>query len=320
MSYGAFAVPANPTPFELAQPDDTTFLARQIGDERVAYVETVDGYTIVQDDKKWWTHAQKDNKGRLKASDKKVGKVNPKALGIQKHLSSTAVTVVATDEMNAQTAPAIGGIISKKSIPEQPQYASVIGTEKAVVILINFTNIAEGASNTQSYFDNLLFNATSGANSMHNYYKEVSYNKLNVTGTTTPKWYQSTKTMEYYGADTGPVDGDPATHDDGNTYIFELAREAVQLADADIDFSQYDTDSDGFVDHVIIVHAGAGQESGGANNIWSHKWSIFNFIDHAWTGEPVDGVRVLSYTMLSESSPLGTFAHEFGHVFNLLDE
>jgi len=39
------AVPANPTPFTFIQPDKSSFQAIQVGDERGAHFETMDGYT-----------------------------------------------------------------------------------------------------------------------------------------------------------------------------------------------------------------------------------------------------------------------------------
>ena len=31
---------------------------------------------------------------------------------------------------------------------------------------------------------------------------------------------------------------------------------------------------DGFVDELLLVHAGNGAEAGGSSDIWSHSWSI----------------------------------------------
>lgn len=143
---------------------------------------------------------------------------------------------------------------------------------------------------------------------MQRYYNEVSYGNLNLKGTVS-KWYQSSKTMKYYGEDSRIFDTD-----DKNTNIYELTREAVRLANNDIDFSQYDKNGDHVVDHVIIVHAGQDQAaSDNPDDIWSHKWSI------PGDGEQVDGIKVRQYTMLAEGSPMGTFAHEFGHDLGLPD-
>jgi len=87
----------------------------------------------------------------------------------------------------------------------------------------------------------------------------------------------------------------------------------VNKANADVDFSAFDRNDDGYIDHLCIVHAGQGQESSANPDcIWSHKWYDYD--------EPVvDGVVAGPYTMLSEYSPAGTFAHELGHDMGLPD-
>jgi len=73
----AFAqgVPANPFPVWITQPDgETKFQARNKGDERRAWKETLDGYTIVRNKSNctrtdenscWWEYAVKGPRGEL---------------------------------------------------------------------------------------------------------------------------------------------------------------------------------------------------------------------------------------------------------------
>ncbi len=197
------------------------------------------------------------------------------------------------------------------------QRAITTGTAKVVAILIEFTDVTASASHTKSYFDNLLFSQDTGYNSLYDYYQEVSDGQLAVTGTTGARWYQSSKMMRYYGAD-----GSQGI-DSLNSDIYNLVIEAVQKADADINFAQYDTDGDGIVNHVIIIHAGHGQEdTGDTNNIWSHSGyftTVNNGIPDNMGYLTNDGVHIQNYTMLSEYSLIGTFAHEFGHDLGLPD-
>ncbi len=39
----ALGVPANPAPFNITQPDNSSFQARQVGDEVASHFETLDG-------------------------------------------------------------------------------------------------------------------------------------------------------------------------------------------------------------------------------------------------------------------------------------
>ena len=190
-----------------------------------------------------------------------------------------------------------------------------VGTEEIIVILVEFTDVSHQASNTQVKFQSLMFSTTPGVSSLHNYYDEVSYGDLSVVGNSSA-WYTVSNPMSEYGADS--LSGT----DDANGPVYRLVTDAVLLADADIDFSDYDNDGDGIVDHLAVVHAGQGQESSpNTNTIWSHRWAVVD-ADVSAPGNQelmVDGVQVYWYTMQSESSPMGVFAHEFGHDLGLID-
>ena len=323
----ANAVPADPAPFDLVQPNGLEFAARQIGDERAAWIETMNGYTVTQNKDGWWTYARNPSTASSEAASEftllstgyRVGDVDPHQAGIPKHVRPAYVSSKVDSPLSKLATSVMPTSVTFKSLPSPvPDYLPVTGIRNALVILINFTETTQDSSHTSSYYDDLIFSQSPTANSMYKYYREVSYNALNVTGVVSPTWCHSIHNLSYYGADSSST-----SIDDKNENIFELAREAVQLADPYIDFSQYDNDGDGVVDHVMIVHAGAGQESSGiSTDIWSHKWSIYNYYpDSGWEsdGEEVDGVRVIDYTMLAEGSPLGTFAHEFGHDLGLPD-
>ncbi len=150
---------------------------------------------------------------------------------------------------------------------------------------------------------------------LHSYYNESSLGKLNITGDVTD-WVNSSYNMSYYGADGTFID-------DFNGPIYKLVTEAVHKADNSTDFSQYDANGDGVVDHLFIVHAGQAQEGlgGSKDDIWSHNWAVLdaNLSQPGYQALTVDGVQVYTYSMVSEYSPVGTWAHEFGHDLGLPD-
>src|SRR5437762_4652665 len=78
--------------------------------------------------------------------------------------------------------------------------------------------------------------------------------------------------MSYYGTDSS------TGVDDANGPIYRLVVEAVHLADPSVNFAPFDTNGDGVVDHLMVVHAGAGQESnpGQKDLIWSHRWDVLD--------------------------------------------
>src|SRR5213079_2793848 len=134
------------------------------------------------------------------------------------------------------------------------------------VLLIDFTDIAHDPSHDGPYFDARMNAAGSSAHSVGSYYQEVSRGALTVI----PMWFHSTHPMSDYGADSA------TGVDDANGPIYRLVTEAVRAADATVNFAQFDTNGDGVVDHLMVVHAGAGQESSPSNKdlIWSHRWAV----------------------------------------------
>jgi len=194
------------------------------------------------------------------------------------------------------------------------------GDQKVVVILVNFKD--RTITEPTSYYHDLIFGTDTGK--MNNYYQTVSAGKVSLSsGTAAVVITTSTQNMAYYGTDGNDIDGDGENDIDsgqaGNpTPIWNLAKEAVEIADAQVDFSDYDSDGDGIVDHVIIVHAGSAQEyTLQSTDINSHRWHIGGDIGGSTC--PVDGVAVDNYAMVAEDSPMGTFAHEFGHELGLPD-
>jgi immune inhibitor A len=81
--------------------------------------------------------------------------------------------------------------------------------------------------------------------------------------------------------------------------------------------TRFDTDKDGFVDAIFLIHAGRGAEAEPnstkrKNMIWSHKWTLPQpFVNR--------GVKVFAYTIGPEDGRVGVFSHEFGHVLGLPD-
>ena len=137
-------------------------------------------------------------------------------------------------------------------------------------------------------------------------------------------WYTAAGTHDYYG------DNDAYGYD---RHPAELVIETVAAADAAIDFSEYDSDGDCYVDAVVIIHQGSGEEAGGpADDIWSHQWDlasaalfgdgtgVYTTNDHDECGT----IKIKNYVIQPEKlyggiQTVGVFAHEYGHVLGLPD-
>ena len=186
-----------------------------------------------------------------------------------------------------------------------PAHISTAGTIKALVILVEFQD--NGSSTNKDHYEEMLFSlGTYQTGSMRDYFKEVSNAHMDIVGDIFG-WYKMPQSYDYYvnnkyGEGTYPRN------------VKRLIEDAVQAPSADVNFADYDSDGDGMVDAIFVVHAGAGaEESGNTNEIWSHRWSLDNPVT-------IDGVKVYDYTIEAENGRIGLFCHEFVHVFNITDE
>ncbi|MCL4514776.1 MAG: M6 family metalloprotease domain-containing protein [Firmicutes bacterium] len=195
------------------------------------------------------------------------------------------------------------------SVPADSTITSTTGKAKVLVIMIDFPASATSFTHTQDYWQTMLFDPNN-PHSLTSYYRVMSYGKLTIEGGFAPQ-VSSDYLMSWYGED-----GYVGKHDDFNGPIYNLTKEAVQkVAVTGFDFSPYDANPlDGIIDHLIIIHAGGGQEMYGApsNYIWSHRWGIPN-------GQPAGSVWAYGYTMQPDDGQVGVFAHEFGHDLGLPD-
>lgn len=185
------------------------------------------------------------------------------------------------------------------------------GNVNAIALLVEFTD--NSSSVAPSFFDQLIFG--SSGSSVRVYYQEVSYGTLTIVTVDLPSstgWYTAPQTYAYYANGNYGWGAYPQNAQ-------RLTEDVVNLADPYVDFSQYDNDSDGFVDALFVIHAGPGAEfTGNPNDIWSHQWSTVN-------PPLVDGVSVTTYSMEPEywassgDMTIGVYCHELGHVFGLPD-
>lgn len=201
---------------------------------------------------------------------------------------------------------------------------------------------------TKEYYENMLFSEAPGAVSMRTYYIEQSSNRYAVNGQVTD-WVQVPYNEARYGTNIcGSIvcstvwafvrDGAQAWYDGQIAAGKTPAEIDADLSQFDIwDRYDYDGDgdfneSDGYIDHFQIVHAGEGEETGGGaqgeDAIWSHRWyayytgigstgPAFNKLGGAQVGG--SSYWIGDYTVEPENGGVGVFAHEFGHDLGLPD-
>ncbi len=190
---------------------------------------------------------------------------------------------------------------------------------RVLVILVEFPNLpAKNPLDPVTYYDSKLFGREPwNTKTLRSFYLANSYGKLELTGEVFG-WYTLPNASYYYAAASAGV-CDPCYPRNAR----QMAEDAIELARADVDFSEFDNDGpdgvpssgddDGFVDAIFVVHSGPTyEETGNVDYVVSHQWT---------TSAPVsvNGVYAYVYATVGESSPLGTFCHEMGHVLGLPD-
>ena len=231
-----------------------------------------------------------------------------------------------------------GGLSSESSTSKagpMPTAGLVSGTVSVPVILVQFSDVAATPPmNNPVTLQNILFG---GAGTVTDYYNEVSYGNLSVTGSVSNLITLPGTAATYEGTTNGLPP--PATL----TLTGLLIKDALGGAggaDSTINFGAYDNDGpdgipnsgddDGVVDLIAFVQPKKGGECSGAS-IWSHRWQYryWNGGTPYTTNDARSGggfIQIDDYTVqpalnCSGTAPIeiGVFAHEFGHIFGIPD-
>ena len=194
--------------------------------------------------------------------------------------------------------------------------------ERGLVILVEFSDVS--FSKTRQNFDDLLnkegYNYNGATGSARDYFRDAS------NGQYVPEFdvygpYRLDSVMSYYGQnDRSGLDMHP------DQMVVDAVAKLAADSLVDINFADYDTDNDGYMDNLFVYYAGYGEnETDIDNEIWPHAWEVY---EEYVKGQLVyDGKQIKGYACASELQGtsgvlmcgIGTFCHEFGHVLGLPD-
>ncbi|MCY0944578.1 immune inhibitor A domain-containing protein [Streptomyces antarcticus] len=235
--------------------------------------------------------------------------------------------------------------------PEAPKYGGTPGPMHNTIAqpdrkLDNST--AWRADFSRSYFQDLYFGTGKGKDSLKTYYEKTSSGRYSVEGEVSD-WVKVPYNEARYGSNyCGQTNCSNVwdTVKDGVLAWTEAQKKAGKtdaqikalLAQYDL-WDRYDFDgdgnfneSDGYIDHFQIVHAGEDESAGGGvqgtTALWAHRWYAYgtsagktgpanNKAGGTQIGDT--GIWVGDYTMQPENGGLGVFAHEYGHDLGLPD-
>jgi M6 family metalloprotease-like protein len=312
----ARAIPADPTPMAVAQPDGTTLTVVLHGDEFFHFSTTVDGYTVVKNAAGYYTYARL-NGDRLEASDRiardplQRSAADHAALkSIPKHLTSPRMSQSGTQMLGRRNAA-----MRRVGAEGTMDYENFRG----LIILINYSNKQFSMTNASDFYDDMV--------NTHDYTGYTLNNRrVNMTGSVRDYYYDnSAHQFDPHFDVVGPVNVPySCTYPQSTSNADAIFHAALDSVDKIIDFSDYDVDEDGYVDMVFFLVAGfsANYSGNNQNYLWPHMFYLYN-------ERMRDGVRFGLYACsteiavwegyYSDVNGIGTFCHEFGHVLGLPD-
>ena len=325
----ALAINASPDAVELRQPDGTHIRLFPKGDEFLHWFEDENRYAVVRE-KGQYVYATLAIDGKLAPSGWLVGRVNPAVLGLQQGLkpSREAQRAQRINALPPDLRPSAAA--SSGPISDLPSRVKAAGTVKNLVILCKFADHDSTKIRPRADYVT-IFNAVGGdatlapTGSVKDYFTEVSYGTVNLQSTVVA-WVTLPHPEAFYG---GGNDGTGTYPGNGQGMV----EDALKLADPLVNFSDFDTDNDGYIDAITIIHSGYAAETGGGagNWMWSHKWSLWPLPGGKWTSgdKNANGVPVKVYdyhteaalwsTAGNEITRVGVICHETGHFFGLPD-
>lgn len=320
-SVSLWAVKVHPEPAVITQSDGTKITVYAFGDEHNHWYTTSDGVLLYHEGFDYYV-AEIDANGNLIPTKQLAHEVSSRS-EIEKKLikkqNRRLFYNVIDKEMSKHAA-------RREPIADNSTLFPHKGNPRAIVILAEFTDSVFKDADLKSVFeqylnaeqiDNNVGNSTVGKNygSVMKYFKDMSYGKFmpqfDIYGPV-----KLSKELKYYGE---------GKHDHMN----RLLPEVCQLADNEIDFSQYDENNDGYIDLVYVICAGYSQSysQNSTDCIWPKSGS-FNFGTY-------DGKKAFRYGVHTELNAfpgafkkqgldyaingIGLFCHEFSHCMGLPD-
>jgi immune inhibitor A len=185
-----------------------------------------------------------------------------------------------------------------------------------IVVLVGFQDEAGKQSKiklgTTDYMQNLLFSkgTRKPVGSLSDYYRDVSGGIItSMTGKIVGPYVLPQKMSYYANKESGRGLKEPNSQTMANHTLDILIREGIDLTPFD-----HDQRAPGYVDALVIVHAGKAADEGGEgkeSNIWSVKWNLP--AERTASGGLI-GTKVYSFLTIAENAELGVVAHEVGHL------
>lgn len=319
----AIAVPAKPGPIKITQGDGSPLTIRLYGDEFFSYTTTNDGYQIRQASDGNYYYFTPSSATRA-AVQIQAHEPAMRTAAERAFLSTITVggdlSYIMAGHMRAAAKRAEMGAANAAHKSSVATRANNELAAKGLIIVVQYADTKLQQGNTSASFTALLnekgYSLNGGTGSSRDFYKASSMGKYDPEFVVCPQVITLPQPRAFYGAnDANGNDINPR----------QMILDACTGADPYINFADFDTDGDGYVDNVFVYYAGYNEaEHGPAESIWPHQWAV---APNSSLAPSFDGVKVWTYACTSElrgnekniMAGIGTFTHEFGHVLDLPD-
>jgi M6 family metalloprotease-like protein len=178
--------------------------------------------------------------------------------------------------------------------PHVGQYPSPKGTFYGLTIIVDFPDQppAFNKENVEAWLNQKGFNLQGAKGSVRDYFLDISHGQFDFVNEV-QGIYRAKQPKSYY--------------DGGSGYerAAEFVKEVLDALDAQIDFSKFDNDKDGFTESISFMYAGTGKTWG--QGLWPHAGGL---------NQKRDGVTLSRYMMtdMGDRYTLYVFCHETGHM------
>lgn len=340
----AMAIPAKSGLTAFSQPDGSVINIRIVGDEHGHMTYSESGKLLIEVDGHL-EYASFDKEGypvasgilASNANETRVSKMNIQSQAgiekwaemmtsnrnkrLEKLMSKSALRKAATraeGEVEEGEWGEDGGQVVPKNFGRYDVTFPVIGEQKALVVLVEYQDFSFEYGDFD-YFNRML--NEEGFSDFGSLGSARDWFVYNSNGNFLPDF-------DVYGPVTLPHDREYYGGNDGfgnDKRAHEMAIDACNILNAEVDFSQYDRDGNGVIDNVFIFFAGKGEHDSGIKNaVWPHSWDLSIALpDEEYI---YDGVKLDRYACTCEfpsgykrPDGIGTFVHEFSHVIGLPD-
>ena len=260
----AKAVIAYPYPQQVVQPDGSTLTIQMHGDEWLNFATTLDGYTVVQDNRGYYTFAEKAN-GNLVATNH-VARDNRSAADAE-YLANVPMLLMPDNAVDNG-----GEKLNRPNKANMKKLSGLLDISKfrGLVVLCEYNDRKFTMADPKAFYTKMV-------NDRHVTSFTDGKGRVNeCTGSVRDYFYDNSN-----GQFDPPFDVvGPVLIDKSQTYVGQTSNARTMFRDVltsisdSIDFSKYDTNGDNVVDMVFFIVAGGGSNFDGSRKLWPHASTL----------------------------------------------